>query len=954
MSLARVGISRADVPSRVLAMSRDALVVGINTYHHLPGLHAPANDAESVARCLENWGECRVLRMPEAVRQQRPVISSQAQVTTPMLEAALIRLFKPTGKTIPQTAIFYYSGHGLQRDAGIQEGYLATSETNPATGHYGLSLYWLRRLLQESPVRQRVIWLDCCNSGEFFNILEGDPGPRAGTDRLFMAAAREYEPAYESLTGRHSVFTEALLAGLNPSKAEGGVVNGHSLTDAVNRSLKGELQQPLFESSGGEIMLTRLSGSGGSPVSTASVSTLDRLKHLSYSVCPFQGLAPFDVNHGDWFFGREDLTQTLVERVSQSRFSALVGASGIGKTSLLRAGLIAQLQGNGEHQPDWDIRYLTPGHTPLQRLAEAFVDAQASGLDRASQLRQAESFLQQGGEGFCQLLQAMAGPESSLRTAPRRLLLVIDQLEEMLSPGASPDLETDRQRLIDGLLAVVHQDRLPVHVVVALRADYLPRLEAFPELAALVKDQNLVVPAMTYDQIKATIVSPLEKIGLRYDANLIYTLLLDVVGAPGDLALLQMALKEIWRCRQLDPSGQEAPRLTLEAYAELGGVRQLLSQHAHQAYEGLTSVERQVARRVFLSLCEFGEDISLTRRQVQLQELITPTLGPGPVVQTLEKLVAARLVVAQTNASHPQLGYGRAPTWLGTPEATADLQLIDQTSVWQLVAHFDIAHESLIRTWPLLQEWLQEDRGRLQQQRTVEVAAQQWYQQRCPEQGDYFLPATRLGAVRALAVDHPDSLSIQALSYLSAWESYRRRCDRQRRLMKLLVPISVATGMLVAYGYNLIRQTAPVLQLAQTAPKSEPVPTFRTSLPAPSADLGSTGVRLDPGLTAEVDQGPPLQTRAGAIVALAPDLGATVQLTLTALQPWQQRAQAAGSTKRVAELMPPDQDRQTLNLDRLEKIAEWPAPDNPDRMVQIWCSRNQLEPVCFTLTGDDP
>jgi hypothetical protein len=72
--------------------------------------------------------------MPEAVRQQRPVVSSQVQVTTPMLEAALIRLFKPTGKTIPQTAIFYYSGHGLQRDVGIQEGYLATSETNPATG----------------------------------------------------------------------------------------------------------------------------------------------------------------------------------------------------------------------------------------------------------------------------------------------------------------------------------------------------------------------------------------------------------------------------------------------------------------------------------------------------------------------------------------------------------------------------------------------------------------------------------------------------------------------------------------------------------------------------------------------------------------------------------------------------------------------------------------------------
>jgi hypothetical protein len=871
-----------------------------------------------------------------------------------MLEAALIRLFKPTGKTIPQTAIFYYSGHGLQRDVGIQEGYLATSETNPATGHYGLSLYWLRRLLQESPVRQRVIWLDCCNSGEFFNILEADPGPRAGTDRLFMAAAREYEPAYESLASRHSVFTEALLAGLNPSKVEGGVVNGHSLTDAVNRSLKGEVQQPLFESSGGEIVLTRLSSSVPPP-STTSVSTLDRLKHLSYSVCPFQGLAPFDVNHGDWFFGREELTQTLVDRVSQSRFCALVGSSGIGKTSLLRAGLMAQLQGTGQHQPDWDIRYLTPGQAPLQRLAEAFVDVQATGLDRASQLRQAESFLQQGGEGFCQLLQAMAGTESSLRTAPRRLLLVIDQLEEMLGPEVGPDLATDRQRFIDGLMAVVQQDRLPVHVVVALRADYLPRLQAFTELADLVKHQGLIVPAMTYDQIKATIVSPLEKIGLRYDANLIYTLLLDVVGAPGDLALLQMALKEIWRCRQLDPTGQQAPKLTLEAYAELGGVRQLLSQWAHQTYEGLTSLERQVARRCFLSLCEFGEGISLTRRQVQLQELITPTLGPCAVVETLEKLVAARLVVAQTHCSHPQLAYGAAPAWPGVPgDASGNPKIIDQASAWDWAPHFDIAHESLIRTWPLLQEWLQEGRGRLQQQRTLEVAAQQWYQQRCPDQGDYFLPATRLGAARSLVADHPDGLSLQALSYLSAWESHRRRCDRQRRLMKLLIPLSVATGMLVAYGYNLLRQTAPVWQLTQTPAESDPAPTVPTFRSNPLALKGAP-VQFDPGLTVDGPQGPGLGTPAGAIAALAPDLRANFQTVLTSIQPWQQSVRVGISDSQMASLTTPsEQNRSGLNLDRLEKVAQWPAPDNPKWMIQIWCGRNQPEPVCFTLTDESP
>ncbi|HIK43553.1 MAG TPA: caspase family protein, partial [Leptolyngbyaceae cyanobacterium M65_K2018_010] len=368
-------------------MSRDALVVGINVYQHLPSLNAPAHDAEAVARCLESFGECRVLRMPEAICHQKPAISQQSGVTTPMLEEALIRLFKPAGKNIPQTAIFYYSGHGLQRHAGIQEGYLATSDANPTAGHYGLSLYWLRRLLQESPVRQRVIILDCCNSGEFFNILEADPGAKAGTDRLFMAASREYEAAYEALDGSHSVFTKALLAGLNPYKVKGGLVNGHSLTDAVTRQLKGELQQPLFESSGGEIVLTRLAGVAPAIPGPTKTSTLEQLKHLSYGFCPFQGLAPFDTSHASLFFGREALTQTLVEQVSDGRFCALIGASGVGKTSLLRAGLIHHLnqQSLSDRHPNWDIRYLTPGPAPLTSLAEAFVDPEVKGIQRAEQ-----------------------------------------------------------------------------------------------------------------------------------------------------------------------------------------------------------------------------------------------------------------------------------------------------------------------------------------------------------------------------------------------------------------------------------------------------------------------------------------------------------------------------------------------------------------------------------------
>jgi hypothetical protein len=956
-------------------MSRDALVVGINTYQHLPSLHAPANDAESVARCLESFGECRVLRMPEAIRNHKPAVSQQAVVTTKLLEESLIRLFKPTGKNIPHTAIFYYSGHGLQRNAGIQEGYLATSDVNPAVGNYGLSLYWLRRLLQESPVRQRVIILDCCNSGEFFNILEADPGAKSGTDRLFMAASREYEEAFEALDGSHSVFTQALLSGLNPYKVKGGLVNGHSLTDTVARQLKGELQQPLFESSGGEIVLTRLAGLAP-VVQSSKVSTLERLKHLSYGFCPFQGLAPLDTTHASLFFGRETLTQTLVKKVGETRFCALVGASGIGKTSILRAGLMHQLnqQTQSEHYPNWDIRYLTPGQAPLNRLAEAFVEPKVKGIQRAEHIRQAEAILRNGGQGLGPLVQAMAQPHGASTGKPRRIVIVVDQFEEIFSEPSSPALDQERQLMVDCLIAAVTQEHLPVHVVLGLRANYLGSLQRFSALYPLVADHGIAVPAMTYDQVKSTIVGPLEKVGLRYDANLVYTLLLDVVGAPGELALLQMALKEVWQHRELDPQGQNSPRLTLEAYAEMGGIRHLLTQRANQLYDHLPQAEQHIAERIFLSLCEAGEGVTLTRRQVQLSELVTASMPQTQVLAVLNKLVAAGLVVAQMNASRPVGGAVAqpatlVPAWaLGENDRATEHQgsltkLLQRTEERyichrpNLTPHFDIAHESLLRTWPPLQTWLQNSQARLKQQRAIETAAQEWYGQQCPAHPDYFLTKSRLAEAKALQSDHPDRLSTQAVEYLKACSLYARRCTRKRYLMKLLIPMSMATGMLTAYGHSVVTQPSQAWKIAQTdaQPELAPGPTFRSTEPVPPAPLPSSVPVGRPSpqagmvrtylldLVSLSSAGTRSQIAPLELGGLSPTLPLAFQTALDSAHPW------AGKAQSIAR--PPSVSLQELPLGQgqLDKVAEWTLPTDSTKTVEVWCLRDRPEPTCFTI-----
>ena len=750
-------------------MSRDALVVGINTYKFLPSLKAPARDAEAIAQQFHLYGEFRVHRLPEVIQEGKPQIGQKTAITLRELETALINLFKPKGNTIPQTAIFYFSGHGIQRDAGIQEGYLALSDSNPDKGIFGLSLFWLRRLLQESPVRQRIVILDCCNSGELLNFLEADPGARPGTDRLFMAAAREYETAYESIESPYSVFTQAILTGLDPRRNESGIVTNHSLTDWVSHSLKGEIQQPLFESSGSEIILTRCGA--GQPIAPQPVQ--------ASATCPYRGLEYFNEDHADYFFGREELTATLLDKVQRDRFVAVVGASGIGKSSLVRAGLLSHLK----QQSQWQIKLLTPTDRPLRSLASSFIEPDASQLDRADQLRRAESFLQDGGKGLVQLVQASL-PAASILTERPRMLLVIDQFEEVFTLSRGLHAEQERQQFFNCLLQALELANGTLSLVIVLRADFQAKSATYGGFAEQIDRHRIVVDPLKYEQIKATILKPAQKAGLVCEPSLVYHMLSDVVGAPGELSLLQYTLLELWQQRRTNTEGKVAC-LTLDAYQELGGVRGTLQKRATKVFNHLTEIEQAVAKRVFLALTQLGEGTEDTRRRVTKSELVSPAFPVELIEQVLEKLVAAKLVVTSQAMSQA--------TSQATSQVTSQIQMeggensrsIPNASTSEIL---DVVHETLIRHWSLLRGWLDENREMLRRLRRIEQAAQEWDSAGQPSAGEYLMHGLRMRDAEDFNRTYPGELSAVAQQCVAASHEEIRRARRESRQLQIAVP----------------------------------------------------------------------------------------------------------------------------------------------------------------------
>ncbi len=489
-------------------------------------------------------------------------------------------------------------------------------------------------------------------------------------DRCFIAASREFEAAQVSLDSDYSVLTQILLQGLNPKRAVS--VTNFGLVDYINQNLdKKETQRPIYSNFGEPITLIRALG----------VTEVEDVPAES-DVCPYKGLRYFDIADADYFFGREDLLNQLLDRVREKNFVAILGASGSGKSSVLRAGLLYQLQ-QGQRlsgSRDWQIKVMVPTKNPLQRLAELFVDPNLSTLDKATELDKAKELLAKGSQGLVTLTQVIDAP---------KLVIVIDQFEETFTPYTDRE---ERTQFLACLLGALSPTESKFKLILGMRIDFLGKCfeQDYSGLGKLIQENLITVSPLNREQLQRAITLPAKKVNLQLEEGLVEQILKDSGDQPGILPLVQDTLTELWK-------QQDNNDLKLSVYAKLGGISGTLNKRATAFYEQLLDSEKEAVKHIFIELTQLGEGTEDTRRRVFKQDLITEKYSVTVIEEILQKLANERLIVMDEQGEN-----------------------LDKKVV------VEVAHEALIREWILLRQWLDEDRANLLQQQKIEIKAQEW------------------------------------------------------------------------------------------------------------------------------------------------------------------------------------------------------------------------------------
>lgn len=423
---------------------------------------------------------------------------------------------------------------------------------------------------------------------------------------------------------------------------------------------------------------------------------------------PYKGLRAFQEADATDFFGRDTLVQRMLSRLGEpgelARFLAIIGPSGSGKSSIVRAGLVPLLRrGELGHSADWFVTDMLPGTDPWAELAVALERVAVRPVDSIGAL------LRQDERGLLRAIQVCLPAEENAE-----LFLIIDQFEELFTLTSDEGIQ---QAFLASLVTALLEPDSRLRLVVTLRADFVDRPLLDIDFGELIRQRNELIPPMTPDELERAIIGPARRAGLALEEGLATTIIQEVGNQPGALPLLQFALTELWSYR----SGQ---LLTHAAYEQIGGVAGALAQRAEALFNQFDVAGQKAVRSVFLRLVTLGEGVEDTRRRVLVSELMPEDSSAQVIGLVLDRFGAARLLTFDRDPKT------RTPT-------------------------VEVAHEALLRAWDRLREWVERARESLRLQRRLAAAAQEWLAS--GTDASFLARGARLEQFRTLEAQSPET-----------------------------------------------------------------------------------------------------------------------------------------------------------------------------------------------------
>ncbi len=726
-----------------------AFLVGIDEYQddNLANLSPHAtDDVNSIQNLLRSKFSQYV---PQVVLTQQPI-------TSELLEAKLEEFLTTTEY---KNVLLYFSGHGYQilegdtKRSKKHKGYLATYDSElfigkdgrPDHQRYGLSFARLSELIADARhLNKLVLWIDACHSG------------LAVKYEVLRTALNELEPTFSycilasslgSEVSCSKAFTETLAEGLANKNL--GQITADVISRYVRENLNNPKQRPVDLASGAsDIVLMDY------PTVDQKQVKLEPIRdEKGNPICPYRGLKYFedDPDQQAFFFGRDRDIQKLRDRLNSSAFVPIIGASGSGKSSLVRAGLVRKQLRQDEAEAWQILPMIKPGKYPLGSLRRAF----GSLMEKDRPLEDS-SLIQEFVDNQRTLpeLEAFDAVLAELRATGQKYLLVVDQFEEVFTltraseavsqkHKQSNQLVEERDCFLELLTYVTQVQDCPLRVVITMRADFLGACLQYPTLKKLIEQEAMYVAPLVGAGLSDAIAKPAARQGYPLEPELVEALIRDVANEPGYLPLLAFTLEQLWQERVDEPKRC----ILLAAYRDLGateyepdeqeagasGLRRALNLHADRVFEfsdfakerpkkQRNPQEQEWIRLLFLRLLRTGQgetDMRQRQPRANLLSLAESVEARPRLDEVIGSLIESRLLVAD--------------------------RMLEGEEPGEVV---DLAHEALIEGWKRFEEWRAEEREVRRTAEKLAEARRDWEGAEEPKKEKYLITRVLLEQVR--------------------------------------------------------------------------------------------------------------------------------------------------------------------------------------------------------------